>query len=219
MPVDVSRRRTVGGVWLPTVRRVVQLYLGLFVSALGIVLTLRAELGTSPWDVLHKGLADTTGLSFGLVVQLVGAVVLVLGLLLGVRPGFGTVSNLVFIGVFANVLLAAGVGEGSDPLWLRVVTLAAGIGSVGVGAALYIGAHYGPGPRDGMMVALHTRLGWSIGAARTLVEATALVGGVALGGPVGIGTLAFTLGIGPATQVSFRLLRQTPVRETTTEPI
>lgn len=200
---------------LPAVRRVVQLYLGLFVSALGIVLTLRARLGTSPWDVLHKGLADTTGLSFGVVVQVVGAVVLALGLLLGVRPGFGTVSNL----VFANVLLAAGVGEGDDPLWLRIGTLAAGIAAVGVGAALYIGAYYGPGPREGMMVALHTRVGWPIGVDRTVVESTALLFGVALGGPVGVGTLAFTLGIGPATQVAFRLLRQTPVRETTTEPI
>ena len=200
------------------IRRALQLYLGLFVSALGIVLTLRAELGTSPWDVLHAGLAGATGLSFGVVVQLVGAVVLVLGLLLGVRPGFGTVSNLVFIGVFANVLLGT-VGEPGDALVPRVALLLLGIASVGVGAALYIGAHYGPGPRDGMMVALHTRLGWSIGLARTLVEATALVGGVFLGGPVGAGTALFTLGIGPATQVSFRLLRQTPVRETTAEPI
>lgn len=203
----------------PAVRRVPQLYLGLFLSALGIVLTLRADLGTSPWDVLHKGLADTTGLSFGVVVQLVGAVVLVLGLTLGVRPGFGTVSNLVFIGVFANLLLRTPVGEVGDALPVRIAMLLLGIAAVGVGAALYIGAHYGPGPRDGMMVALHTRLGWSIGLARTLVEAAALVGGVALGGPVGVGTAVFTLGIGPATQVSFRVLRMTPVRETTTEPI
>lgn len=204
---------------LPAVRRVVQLYLGLFVSALGIVLTVRAELGTSPWDVLHKGLADTTGISFGRVVQLVGAVVLVAGLLLGVRPGFGTVSNLVFIGVFADLLLATPVGEVGDGLPGRVAVLLLGIAAVGVGAALYIGAHYGPGPRDGMMVALHTRLGWSIGLARTLVEASALVAGIAFGGPVGIGTALFTLGIGPATQTAFRVLRQTPVRETTTEPI
>ena len=204
---------------LPAVRRVAQLYLGLFVSALGIVLTLRADLGTGPWDVLHKGLADTTGLSFGFVVQAVGAVVLALGLLLGVRPGFGTVSNLVFIGAFANLLLRTRVGEVGTALPVRAATLLLGVASVGVGAALYIGAHYGPGPRDGMMVALHTRLGWSIGWARALVETVALAGGVVLGGPVGVGTLVFTLGIGPATQASFALLRMTPVRETTAEPI
>ncbi|HVF04704.1 MAG TPA: hypothetical protein VNA20_07690 [Frankiaceae bacterium] len=204
---------------LLAVRRAAQLYLGLFVSALGIVLTLRAELGAGPWDVLHKGLADTTGMSFGLVVQLVGAVVLVLGLLLGVRPGFGTISNLVFIGVFANLLLRTPVGEVGDALVWRATVLLVGVASVGVGAALYIGAHYGPGPRDGMMVALHTRLGWSIGWARALVEATALLGGIALGGPVGAGTVVFALGIGPATQAAFTVLRMTPVRETTAEPI
>lgn len=204
---------------IPAVPRAVQLYLGLLVSALGIVLTLRAELGAGPWDVLHKGVADTTGLSFGVVVQLVGAVVLALGLLLGVRPGFGTISNLVFIGVFTNLLLRTPVGEVGDALAWRALMVLAGVGSVGIGAALYIGAHYGPGPRDGMMVALHTRSGWSIGWARALVEAAAMLLGVLLGGPVGPGTVVFALGIGPATQAAFALLRMTPVRETTAEPI
>lgn len=201
------------------IRRVVQLYAGLFLAAFGIVLTLRSELGVSPWDVLHGGLATSTGWSFGLVVQVVGAVVLAASLLLGVRPGFGTLSNLVFIGVFENVLLDLGLGEGGDPLLLRTVWLVSGTVMIGVAAALYIGVHYGAGPRDGLMVALHTRFGWSIGWARTLVEASALVVGVLLGGPVGIGTAFYTVTIGPATEASFRLLRMTPVRETTTEPI
>lgn len=201
------------------IRRVVQLYLGLFMAAFGIVLTLRADLGVSPWDVLHGGLAETTGLSFGVVVQLVGAVVLAGSMVLGVRPGFGTVSNLVFIGVFEDLLINAGLDQGTHPMAVRVLLLAAGILLIGVAAALYIGAHYGAGPRDGLMVALHTRAGWSIGWARTLVEASAFVVGLLLGGPVGIGTALYTVSIGPATQVSFRLLRMTPVRETTTEPM
>ncbi len=89
----------------------------------------------------------------------------------------------------------------------------------GGAAALYIGAHFGAGPRDGLMVALHTRAGWSIGLARTLIEASALVAGVLLGGPVGVGTAVYTLTIGPATQVAFKVLRMTPVKETTAEPI
>ena len=204
---------------LPTVRRVVQLYVGLFLAALGIVLMLRSELGVSPWDVLHGGLAETTGWSFGLVVQVVGAVVLVASLLLGVRPGFGTISNLILIGAFENVLLDLGLARGGDPMVVRVLLLAGGTVMIGVAAALYIGAHFGAGPRDGLMVALHTRAGWSIGWARTLVEASALLVGVLLGGPVGIGTAVYTVTIGPATQVAFTLLRQTPVKETTTEPI
>jgi len=199
--------------------RVAQLYAGLFLASFGIVLTLRSELGVSPWDVLHGGVAETTRLSFGVVVQLVGALVLAASLLLGVRPGFGTVSNLVFIGVFENVLLDAGLGAPGDPLALRVAWLVAGTVLIGVASALYIGAHLGAGPRDGLMVALHTRLGWSIGWARTLVEASALVAGIALGGPVGIGTAFYTLAIGWATQWSFVLLRRTPVKETTREPV
>jgi uncharacterized membrane protein YczE len=198
-----------------------QLVAGLFLAAFGIVLTLRTELGVSPWDVLHGGLAERTGLSFGVVVQLVGAVVLAASLLLGVRPGPGTLANLVLIGVFEDLLLdtdlAAGVGDG--PLLVRLAVLVAGIVLIGVAGALYIGAHYGAGPRDGLMVALHTRRGWSIGVARTVVEASALVLGILLGGPVGAGTALYTLGIGPATQAAFRLLRTTPQRETTTEPI
>jgi uncharacterized membrane protein YczE len=201
------------------VRRVVQLYAGLFLAAFGIVLTLRSELGVSPWDVLHGGLAESTGWSFGLVVQVVGAVVLAGSMVLGVRPGFGTISNLVMIGVFENVLLDLGLGRGDDPLVVRVLLLAVGIVLIGVAAALYIGAHFGAGPRDGLMVALHTRAGWSIGWARTLVEASALVAGVLLGGPVGIGTAVYTVSIGPATQAAFKVLRMTPVKETTTEPI
>jgi uncharacterized membrane protein YczE len=201
--------------------RVVQLLAGLFLAAFGIVLTLRANLGVSPWDVLHGGLAERTGLSFGVVVQLVGAVVLAASLLLGVRPGPGTIANLVLIGAFEDVLLrtplAAGAAHG--PLAFRLLLLAAGVLLIGVAGALYIGAHYGAGPRDGLMVALHRRRGWSIGLARTVVEASALIAGVLLGGPVGIGTALYTVAIGPATQAAFRVLRTTPVRETTTEPI
>jgi uncharacterized membrane protein YczE len=201
--------------------RPVQLLAGLFLAAFGIVLTLQSRLGVSPWDVLHGGLADRTGLSFGLVVQVVGAVVLVASLALGVRPGWGTIANLVLIGAFENLLLDAGFAAGLHhaPLALRLAALAAGIACIGVAGALYIGAHYGAGPRDGLMVALHTRAGWSIGLARTLVEASALLVGIALGGPVGVGTALYTVGIGPATQASFRLLRMTPTKETTTEPL
>ncbi len=199
-------------------RRVAQLVLGLFLAALGIVCTLRSGLGVSPWDVLHGGLADRLHLSFGLVVQGVGAVVLAASLLLGVRPGFGTIANLVLIGAFENLLLDARWGVGW-PLAARLALLVVGIALIGLAGALYIGAHFGAGPRDGLMVALHTRAGWSIGLARTLVEATALVAGIALGGPVGVGTALYTVSIGPATQASFALLRMTPVRETTTEPV
>ena len=93
-----------------------------------------------------------------------------------------------------------------------------GIATVAAGSALYLGAHLGPGPRDGLMVAIHTRTGWRVGTARAVLECTVLVVGVLLGGPVGVGTLLFALGIGPAVQVAFRVLRQTPVRRPVEAP-
>ncbi len=204
--------------------RVVQLLVGLVASAVGIFLTLQAGLGVSPWDVLHGGLAERLDLTFGLVVQAVGLAVLILGMLLGgVRPGFGTIANLVLIGVVEDVVLGTTWLDGldGDPLLWRVAVLCAGVVVIGFGAALYIGAHLGAGPRDSVMVALHLRAGLSVGIARTIVEAAALIGGLALGGPFGVGTVLYTLTIGPAVQIWFRLLHLTPARRTPTtgEPI
>ncbi|HVF20343.1 MAG TPA: hypothetical protein VNA14_08880 [Mycobacteriales bacterium] len=204
--------------------RVAQLILGLVLCAVGIVMTLQSGLGVSPWDVLHGGLAERLDLSFGLVVQGVGLAVLVLGMVFGrVRPGFGTIANLILIGAVEDVLLATGWLDGldGDALALRVAVLCLGTVVIGLGAALYIGAHLGAGPRDSVMVALHLRGRMSVGVARTIVEAVALGGGLLLGGPFGVGTVLYTITIGPAVQVWFRVLRMTPAKlpETTSEPI
>jgi len=204
--------------------RLLQLVFGLTASAVGIVMTLQAGLGVSPWDVLHGGLAERLGVPFGYVVQGVGLVVLFLGVVLGgVRPGVGTFANIAVIGAVENVLLDAGWLDGLDDraLTIRVGVLLAGIVVIGFGAALYIGAHLGAGPRDSLMVALHVRSGRSVGLARTAVEVVALALGLLLGGPFGIGTLLYTAGIGLAVNTWFRVLRMTPARlpETTGEPI
>lgn len=201
--------------------RAAKLLAGLFLFGLGIWLGLQAHLGVGPWDVLHGGLADKLGTSFGRTSIGVSVIVFGIGLLVRVRPGPGTVLNVVMIGVVIDLLLGRswldGVGDG--PLVLRLLTTAGGIASVACGSALYLGAHLGPGPRDGLMVAIHQRTGWRIGTARAVLECGVLVIGVLLGGPVGIGTLAFALGIGPAVQLAFRLLRQTPVRRSVEVPM
>ncbi|HVE97641.1 MAG TPA: hypothetical protein VNA12_00485 [Mycobacteriales bacterium] len=204
--------------------RLLQLVTGLTACAVGIVMTLRSGLGVSPWDVLHGGVAERTGIAFGTVVQLVGLVVLALGVLLGgVRPGLGTFANIALIGTVENVLLDAGWLAGLDErgLVIRSAVLLAGVAVIGFGAALYIGAHLGAGPRDSLMVALHVRSGRSVGLARTVVEIVALVVGLLLGGPFGVGTVLYAVGIGAAVQLWFRVLRQTPARlpETTGEPL
>ena len=172
-----------------------------------------AELGVGPWDVLTGGLSAQTGVRFGLMAIVVSVVVLLVGVAARVRPGIGTLLNVFVIGAVLDLLLTSPLlaDLGDRPLPLRLLATLLGIATVAAGSALYLGAHLGPGPRDGLMVAIHVRTGWRVGTARAVLECVVLVLGVLLGGPVGIGTVLFALGIGPAVQVAFRVLRQTPV--------
>lgn len=196
--------------------RLPQLLLGLGLFGIGVWLCLQSHIGVAPWDVLAGGIAKQSGLSFGTVVILIGAVIVAATWLFGMRPGFGTIANMILIGVVIDRLLATNWldGEANGHLVVRVVMVVAGVLCVGFASALYIGAHFGSGPRDSLMVVLHKRLHWSIARARTTVELIALVLGVVLGGPVGAGTLIFALGIGPAVQLAFAVLRQTPEKTT-----
>ena len=185
---------------------------GLVLFGAGLWLGLVAELGVGPWDVLTGGLSQQLGTPFGRTAIAISVVVLLIGLAAGVRPGVGTLLNVVVIGAVVDLLLATGWldGLGDEAVAVRLVATLLGIASVAVGSALYLGAHLGPGPRDGLMVALHARTGWRVGTCRALLECTVLVLGVALGGPVGVGTVLFALGIGAAVQVAFTVLHQTP---------
>ena len=200
--------------------RLGKLLVGLVLFGVGIWLGLKAHLGVGPWDVLAGGLSQHLGTPFGRTAIGVSVVVLLIGLVAGVRPGIGTALNVVVIGAVIDLLLATPAldGLGSGPLAARLSATVGGIAAVAAGSALYLGAHLGPGPRDGLMVALVQRTGWRVGTCRALLELGVLVIGVALSGPVGIGTIAFALGIGPAVQLAFRLLRQTPVRRTAEAP-
>lgn len=194
--------------------RLVKLLAGLVLFGVGIWLGLQAHLGVGPWDVLAGGLAQHLGQPFGQTAIGVSLVVLVIGLACRVRPGIGTVLNVLVIGVVIDALLGTAALDdlSNRALALRLTVTVAGILSVAAGSALYLGAHLGPGPRDGLMIALVQRTGWRVGACRALLELSVLVIGIALGGPVGVGTLAFALGIGPAVQLAFTVLRQTPAR-------
>jgi uncharacterized membrane protein YczE len=154
----------------------------------------RAELGLASWDVLHQGLADRTGLQFGAVVIAVAALVLLLWVPLRQRPGFGTLSNVVVVGLAADAALDL-VPTPHEPA-IRIGLLVAGVALNGVATGLYIGAGLGPGPRDGLMTGLAAR-GHSIRVVRTGIELTVLVAGWLLGGSVGAGTLLYAVSIGP----------------------
>lgn len=200
--------------------RLVKLSIGLVLFGVGIWLGLQAELGVGPWDVLAGGLSEQLGTPFGRTAIGVSVVVLLIGLAVGVRPGIGTALNVVVIGAVVDVLLAQSLLDTlpDQALAFRLCGTAGGIVAVAAGSALYLGAHLGPGPRDGLMVALVERTGWRIGICRALLELTVLAGGVALGGPVGLGTLAFAFGIGPAVQLAFVIFRQTPVHRPMESP-
>lgn len=196
---------------------------GLFLFALGIVVQLESGLGLGPWDVLNQGLAEQTPLSFGAANVVVALCVLVLAWRLGASIGAGTVANAVLIGLFVDLLLAADVaaGLGDRPLGVRAALLVAAILVVGLGSALYLGAAYGAGPRDSLMLVGARRSGTRVGAVRAVLEVSVAVLGFALGGTVGLGTVLFALGVGPAvelgcaTLVRAGLATPVPVRAST----
>ena len=197
--------------WTPPPGRLLRFLGGLACCALAVWLSVQVDLGLSPWDMLHSGLSESLGLSFGLVVVLVGLAVLVVSWALGVRPGLGTLVNIVSVGWALDLLLATSWLDGlrDAPLGLRVPVLVAAVLLLGFGAALYIGAGFGAGPRDSLMVACHQR-GLPIGPSRVAIEVTVLVVGWLLGGALGLGTVLLALGTGPVVQLSFRLLGQQP---------
>lgn len=179
-------------------RRLIQLFLGLGLYGLSIALIVRADLGLDPWDVLNQGVferfAGPAGISFGLVVNLIGLLVLLLWIPLRQMPGFGTVANVVVIGTVANVFLN---WIPSDlPLALRAGLLVAGIVLNGVASGAYIGAGLGPGPRDGLMTGIVRRTSWPVKWVRTAIEVAVVAVGWLLGGSVGVGTVAYALSIG-----------------------
>ncbi len=185
-------------------RRIVQLLVGLFFYGIALSLMIRGAVGVPPWDVLSQGVVKQTGLSFGLVTVLIGLAVLVLWIPIRQKPGIGTVLNALLVGPSAAVGLA--LLPPVDDLFSRVVLFAGGLALLALATGLYIGARFGPGPRDGLMTGLHRRTGWPVWVVRTAIEVTVLGIGWALGGNVGLGTLAFALLIGPMINVTLPLL-------------
>lgn len=170
---------------------------GLALCAVAIAAMVRADLGLGPWDVLHQGLAVSSGSTVGRATILVGFLVMLLWFPLRERPGMATVLNVLTIGLILDLALSVTVSP--EALWARWALLLVGPPLFSVGVGLYIGVGMGSGPRDGVMTGL-ARLGVPIAVARTGIELTVLAGGWLLGGTVGVGTVYFALAVGPIMQ-------------------
>lgn len=177
-----------------------QLIAGLCVFGLGAAFMVRANLGLDPWNVFHQGLSGRLGWSLGTVTILSGVVVMLLWIPLRLRPGLGTLCNIFVIGLSLDAALALLPSFADLNLVLRLVAMGAGVVLTALGSAAYIGAGMGTGPRDGLMMGLNQRFGWSIRVSRLLVELVVLASGWLLGGVAGLGTVAFALLIGPLVQ-------------------
>ena len=186
-------------------RRVAQLIVGLFLYGMGIALMVRASVGVAPWDVLTLGIEKQTGLGFGLITFIVSLFVMLLWIPIRQKPGIGTVLNVLLVGPFAQVGLW--IIPPIDGLLWEILVFASGLLILAVATGLYIGARFGPGPRDGLMTGIHARWGWRIWIVRTSIEVVVLSIGWVLGGDVGFGTLAFALLIGPLVNITIPRLR------------
>lgn len=179
-------------------RRLVQLYVGLALYGVSLAMMVRGDVGLAPWDVLHSGLTRHLPITFGQAVVLMSFVVLLLWIPLREMPGLGTISNAFVVGFAADATLAL-LGT-PDSLVLRVALMLGGIAVCGLASAMYIGAQFGRGPRDGLMTGLSRRTGLSLRLVRTGLEVTVVVIGLLLGGAIGLGTVLYALAIGPLTQ-------------------
>ena len=181
--------------------------IGLFLYALGIVVTLKANIGYAPWEVFHAGLSGKIGLSFGLTSISVGFIIIVITALLGEKIGLGTISNMILIGLFIDALLFINIIPVSKNLMIGIVMLVTGLFIVSIGTYFYIKSAFGAGPRDGLMIAFTRKTKIPVGICRGIIELSATLAGWILGGMAGIGTIISVISVGFCIQITFKILR------------
>ena len=181
--------------------------LGYFLYGFGIVLTVNANQGLGPWSAFHQGLSQQLNITMGTATQISGLVFLVIDWVLGERVGWGTLGNIIFIGVFLDLVMLNHWVPVPENIIVSYAMIMAGMAIIAVATFIYLGAQLGAGPRDGLMIALtkHTRL--SVGTIRNIIEGIALAAGYLMGGQVGFGTLVMTVVFGRFIQITFRLFK------------
>ncbi|MDR0794569.1 MAG: hypothetical protein LBE79_00710 [Tannerella sp.] len=187
--------------------RLLNMTIGLLLTAFGIILTIKANIGYAPWEVFHVGLSKTIGLSFGMTTILVGVVIVIIVTLLGEKLGLGTILSMVLTGVFADIILIVNIIPMENDLMVGLIMLIAGLFIISLGTYFYIKTAYGVGPRDNLMVVLARKTKLPVGVCRCLVEFFVTFIGWLLGGMVGIGTIISVIAIGFCIQITFGLFK------------
>lgn len=184
-----------------------RLFIGLFLYAVGAVFTINANLGLSPWDVFHQGISKLTGITIGQASIIIGLLIVILDWAIGEKVGIGTIGNMLFIGIFMDILMLNNLIPVFNNIIARIVMMLLGMFIIGVACYFYIGAGLGSGPRDGLMVALSKKTKKSVRFIRSCIESVPLVIGYFLGGSVGVGTVIMVLGGGYFIQLAFKIFK------------
>ncbi|WP_243113376.1 MULTISPECIES: YczE/YyaS/YitT family protein [unclassified Romboutsia] len=187
--------------------RFFKMIVGFCFCALGIVMMINANLGLSPWDVLHEGIYNLTGITMGKASIIIGVIVVIIDIVLGENLGWGTIINMILVGVLMDILMLNNLVPIANNFIPGLIMMLVGMFFMGIGCVLYLGSGFGSGPRDGMMVAIQKRTGKSLTLIRGLMEIIALSVGYFLGGTVGIGTVISALGLGYFIQLTFKLCK------------
>lgn len=189
------------------VQKLIRLFIGLFLYAIGIVMTINANLGLSPWDVFHQGITYLTGITMGQATIAVGIIIVMINAVLGERLGWGTLFNMFFIGFFMDLIMLNHLIPILNDVFSGVMMMFLGMFIIGIASYFYIGAGLGSGPRDGLMIALTKKTNKSVRFIRNSIEISALLIGYLLGGYVGLGTLIMSVALGYTIQFVFKLFK------------
>lgn len=192
-------------IWLKLLLKMPSLFFGFFLFAVAILLALYSKLGMSPWDVFHMGIVNHSILSLGQTSQIVGFAVIMLSIFLGVIPGIGSVFNMIFIGIFIDLVNNTGLLKTPGSMLGKILMLISAILIMGIATYSYLRVELGAGPRDGLMEGIVIKFDKPVWLIRGSIEITALITGFFLGGPVGIGTLLLAVAIGPAVEFAFKI--------------
>lgn len=189
------------------ISKIIKLVGGLFICSVGIVMTINANLGMQPWDVLHQGLSNKFGITIGMATIIVAALTMIADFIFGDNIGWGTVANMVLVGLFMDMIIYSGFIPEANEVASGITLLILGLLILSFGMVFYMDSGLGNGPRDGLMVCLQKKTGKSANTVKITMDIIALAIGILLGGKVGVGTIISAFGLGIAIKIVFKICR------------